>query len=267
MSLKLGINKCSNREYHEDREYLSSSNLKVILNDIQKFYRERILGEKEERKQSNALDEGSFMHTMILEPDLKDVEYAFFNGWQKRGKEYDEFVSEEKNKNKIILSAPQRMKCNKLYESYLSRKEAVNLIKGGEPEVSICGIISGIKLKARFDYVNEEKGYIVDVKTTGFDSGLEIFKLTFKDLHYDLSAALYLDIAEQYYKKNFDFYFIVLSKKDMECNVYKLSKTSRIYGRSLVVQAINKYKHCSETGNWLEDSDVKEETDYFIEEV
>jgi len=56
--LQMGINEVSNHDYHADTKYMSSSNLKLLLKDREKFYREKILGEREQ-KSSNAFDVGS----------------------------------------------------------------------------------------------------------------------------------------------------------------------------------------------------------------
>ena len=43
----------SNKKYHEEQKHLSSSNLKLLLKDSQKFYKEKILGEREPIKGNN----------------------------------------------------------------------------------------------------------------------------------------------------------------------------------------------------------------------
>ena len=43
----------SNKKYHEEQKHLSSSNLKLLLKDSQKFYKEKILGEREPIKVNN----------------------------------------------------------------------------------------------------------------------------------------------------------------------------------------------------------------------
>ena len=49
--LKIGKNKdMTNEEYHADREYISSSGLKLILKDPDEYYRQYVLDEKSESK-------------------------------------------------------------------------------------------------------------------------------------------------------------------------------------------------------------------------
>jgi len=80
----------SNEDYHAEKEHLSSSNLKMLLKDTQKFYKEKILGEKEPLKGA-FLDEGNYAHTLILEPHMVEKEYEFFPGNRKAGKDWKAF--------------------------------------------------------------------------------------------------------------------------------------------------------------------------------
>jgi len=142
--------------------------------------------------------------------------------------------------------------------SYKKHPEAPSFISGGEPEQTICAVYQDVPIKVRFDYINVDKGYIADVKTTKEPAGPEVFAATaFNEntkypLMYDLSAALYLAIAEQYYGKPLDFYFIVLSKADVACDVYRLSAASRAAGQAKVNKALLKYKQALATGVWTE---------------
>jgi hypothetical protein len=54
------------------------------------------------------------------------------------------------------------------------------------------------------------------------------------------------------YGAPFDFYFIVVSKVDNVCDVYKLSQSSKATGLGMLVNAAKKYKQCKETGIWTE---------------
>ena len=83
--LKEGINHCTNEEYHGDKSYLSSSNLKLLIKDLPRFKKEVLDGQRE-NKQVNAFDEGNYAHSLILEPNTIDDEYAFFPGFKKLGK-------------------------------------------------------------------------------------------------------------------------------------------------------------------------------------
>ena len=246
--LKEGINICTNSEYHGDKSYFSSSNLKLLLKNPEKFKHEIVDGSKPEEKQVNAFDEGNYAHTLILEPENVEAEYAFFTGFRKAGADWESFKAA--NSDKIILSKPQKHRVEKWVEAYKALPAAVSLVKGGESEYSLAGQLYDIPIKVRADYINIESGYIADVKTTSYNTDIDSFKYVIDSLRYDLSAALYCKMFENYYGKKFDFYFIVLGKRDNLCQVYRMSEATMRKGDLMVLEAINKFKKCAESNIW-----------------
>jgi hypothetical protein len=61
-------------------------------------------------------------------------------------------------------------------------------------------------------------------------------------------------MAEQYYGKKFDFYFIVISKSDKECHVYKTSENTMNEGRNMVKVACEKYLKAIQSNIWVEEN-------------
>lgn len=255
--LKPGINICTNDEYHGDKNYLSSTNLKHLLKDPAEFKRICIDLEKDEvpKSRQNAYDEGSYAHSLILEPEMVEKEYAFFTGFRKHGNDWEAFKNA--NKGKIILSKPQKHRVESWVESYKGRKIAVDLVKGGEAELSLTGQLNDVNIKVRADYINVDKGYIADVKTTAYSTDVDSFKYVVSQLSYGLSGALYTKMFSQHYGKPFDFYFIVLGKKDGMCEVFKLSEESLQEGYIQINNALKVYKECKKSGIWKSGKDSK----------
>ena len=268
--LKEGLNECTNEEYHGDKNYMSSSSLKMLLKNPSEFYDSHIL--KKERvinpKTQNVFDEGSYAHTLILEPNMVDEEYAFYDGWRKVGKDWEQFRDE--NKGKVILSKPQKVRVEKWVAAYRERAKQIDLIKDGYSEHTVAGNFLGVPLKVRADYINIEEGYIADVKTTSYSTDVDTFKYTIDQFYYQLSAALYCTMFEQHYGKKFDFYFIALGKKDNSCEIYKTSEETMEKGMQMVRQAIDVYKACKKSDNWTDPhrvSVIDTDEDYEILEV
>lgn len=249
--LKGIIKDLSNEDYHGEKKHLSSSNLKVLLKDPAKFYDEKILGNRKPMV-SNALDEGSLAHAYILEPHVIPDEFAMWEEFRKANpagtKKWDEFKAA--NEGKIIISKPQRKRVESWVEGYHRNKTAVSLIEDCEPELSLFGELNNVPIKVRADGINVEGGYIIDVKTTAFETDVDSFKMTIQQFQYDLSAALYCEMFKEHYGKEFDFYFVVLGKRDSSCEVFKLSENSKNKGLSMVRRALAKYKKCVESGDW-----------------
>jgi len=219
----------------------------MLLKDPQQFYRERILGQYEPQAERDVFSEGSFVHSLVLEPD-KVAQYAMYPGLRKAGKDWEVFKAA--NAGKTILSAPQVNRCEALAQAALSMPVALNMLKAGEAEHTMLSEILGVKVKARADWINIEAGYILDVKTTAMPSSREVFQQTVSDFDYALSAALYCQIAFNNYGKLFEFYFLVLSKDDKQCHIYKASTDLLSYGAARVTKAIVLYKQCLVSGVW-----------------
>jgi hypothetical protein len=244
--LKLGINHVSNEEYHADRQYLSSSVFKLIHKDIKQYHEKYVLKIAEEPKNSSALTFGTVAHLLLLEPHLFKTEVVVYTKGQRRGQAWDIFKSE--NEGKHILTLPEYDKLQLLFESYKLHDNAVKYLDSTDKEFTMCSEYKGINVKARADAISIDNGYILDVKTTGYDGDVESFKSTVDDLYYDLSGALYCLIAEQIYNKPFDFYFLVLSKKDNMTHFYKMSKATKLSGINRLNESIEKYNYYLKNG-------------------
>lgn len=258
--LKLGVNpNVTNEEYHADRQYISSSGLKTVLKDPREYYKKYILGEAEESNNPNFLF-GTVAHLRLLEPHLYDGAVTVWKG-QRRGAAYDEF---KRSTDKIIITDAEAMKLDVLESAFRSHPNS-NLLDNCEFEHTMVSELAGVAVKARADAINVSGGFIVDVKTTGYVGELDVFKSTVAGLDYDLSAALYCSIAKQIYNRDFDFYFIVLSKNDLSCRVYKLSSATASIGHTKLTKSLEIYKACILTNIWSHD--ILSEDDNSILEV
>ncbi len=261
-----GVNYVTNSEYHADTSWYSSSSLKKILNNTEDFNNEYILGKRVIQTDNNSFQEGSLTHSLILEPHLVKSEYAIYQGMRKAGSEWEAFKTQ--NTKPSIVSLSQWGRCEQYVKSYKKNDVAMGLIQGGLPEHSICHIIEDMPLKVRCDYINLDKRYIVDVKTSSYPVDLDNFRHTIIEWKYDLSAALYLNVVEAFYNCPFDFYFIANSKKELQCEAYKVSAKTRSSGTRMVNDAISLYKKCKETGIWSAPKEaVEAETKHEILEV
>ena len=260
----LGINSgVDNATYHADKTAYSSSALKTILKSKQDFYKRYILREPEDVKNVGALNMGTALHTRILEPHLFETEIAVFPGAMRRGREWELFSKENK---KTIITLSELDKVNNMYDSYANNPTAVNLTEGCDYEHTLVADYEGIRLKVRCDGIHIEKGYILDVKSTSYASGADIFRDVIAQLSYDLSGYMYCKVASLVYDKKFDFYFVVCSKSDGQCRVYKMSNETMAEGKKAFTYSIDTLKKSLLTNNWDDDS-LELEDNETIEEV
>ena len=250
--LELGINNdVTNEDYHGDREFESSSSLKLYLKDPKEFHNRYILKLPREEKFKSAYDFGSYIHSLILEPEKTEDEFAIFEGMTRRGKAYTEFKGA--NENKTIITASQKMQADSLVNSYKENLEAVDHIKEGFPEQTLCVELEGMKVKVRADYVRPDKGQVIDLKTTSDSTDKFSVGKTIVRFDYDLSAALYVDAFSTHYGKPFDFYFVFLNKMTNEVEIYKASKKLLENGRQKYKKAIYILNEAKRTGKYFEE--------------
>lgn len=234
----------TNAEYHSNLTHLSSSALKYLYDDHEKFIKYYVNREKTEP--SPALVFGTAIHTAILEPHLFDSEIIIYPEQYRRGNSWKEFALQHPNSN--ILTMNEKTQLDALVEACNNSKLAKELLTDCKFEHTLMTELDGLPVKCRCDGINIEKGYIIDVKTTRYDSSSDSFKMALQEHHYDLSAELYRQIASSVYNKEFDFYFIVLSKADYKCRVYKTSSKTFATGQLKLLSAYETYKHFKLTG-------------------
>lgn len=237
--------KMSNGAYHGDREYLSSSALKLILKNPHEYYAKYIKGDLSEEKAFFTF--GNYIHSLILEPELVQQEYAIYEGAVRRGKHYEAF--KEQNVGKLIITKSEGEAAEKIMTSYKLHKLAPCLFQGGEAEGTYATTLEGVNIKARLDYLID--GAILDVKTTGTGVDMQSLQSTIVKYDYDLSAALYLDVVnsskkEKEFVKNFIFCFI--SKENYDIVLVQASQEMLENGRRKYRRAIARYKKLAAEG-------------------
>ncbi len=185
----------SNNAYHEG-EGLSSSELKpaLVSTKLYNYY------QKNKKKSSEAMDEGTLFHTCVLEPEKFTKSYLLKPEISKRSKEGKEAhrMHEEECYTTGCISAT-----SEVIDTVNGMANAVNLhpeigailLSKGKSEVSCYAKDpeTGILLKARADWLFEVDGetYIFDLKKARHADILG-FKRAVQDYHYDLSAFHYI---------------------------------------------------------------------------
>ena len=262
--LKDGFNQCNNEYYHGNRTHKSSSALKLILKDPRAYYKQYVLNEPQSFS-ADALSIGSYAHTRVLEPHLLEEEYAIFTGARRSGDVWKTF--KEDNEGKTIITASQKNMVDAMMAQYEKASVKIgsaeneqevmisSFFSGGEAEETLCGELDGYKVKTRFDYRKEfeDFGSINDLKTTASPiNSLEDVEEICDYWGYHISAALYVDLAEKVTGLPHDFYFVFMSKKTMECKIFKASEGMIERGRVEYKKAIVKLKEAEKTGIYFE---------------
>lgn len=242
-----------NKTYHTDDFFTSSTAVKLLYYDIPKYEKEYIRKEKIIEGDKPAFTIGSLFHSMLLEPEMVQSDYAFFPGWDGREAGFQEFKS--KNLGKTVVTMAQKMQVDRMVDSFKKHPVAMKKLEGGKNELTLCVDLFGIPVKVRFDHINIDEGYILDLKTSGFEVDYDTFKMQgIGNLKYQVSAGLYTLAAEEYFQKPFDFYFGCSSKKNYSTEIFKTGIATMSNGKIQSKIGLERLKYFREHGKWPTES-------------
>lgn len=212
------IEHMSNEEYHASPEF-SSSQLKDILRSSAHFYSNNILKENE-RESKKHFDFGTLAHTLFLEPEQFENEFVIGPKFDRRTKEgkAEAAAWEAANQGKIIIDQEMLEGATRIAENLrtLSSYKIMQNNPGmAEASIFFTDPIYDLNLRVRPDYhiipCDEfPNGLIMDVKTST-DARQFKFSKSCADFGYDISAAMYREGFQQYYKTEEmpEFFFLV----------------------------------------------------------
>lgn len=190
-----------NDDYHALTEWYSSTQIKLALPERYK-----------EGGSQDALDFGTLVHSVVLEPDRAIEEYAPLDalkvGVRKDGSQAADVGAamrtdawkyaraEAETSGKTVIAQEWWDDARRMREAIEAHPAAHELLFEGEgsAEESAFVLDDGVPCKARFD--RRIPGVIVDLKTTSAKPGADSLARTIVDYGYDLSAAHYLAVAD-----------------------------------------------------------------------
>jgi hypothetical protein len=234
----------SNEEYHAQQSrsehYYSSSQLKDILKDPELFY-QKYIAQTLEREKKAVFDIGTYFHTAILEPHLLEEECKVWHGGRRSGKAWKEF--QEEHEGKVIITSSEEEQAKTLIKGIEESPLCLEHINDPEAkaELSLFLTLLGVRCKVRFDLIKltKEESWIGDLKsTTGSVKGAWDLRQKVDGFSYDLSAAFYVDMVNEYIKRNNlpyasveNFYLYFSSKTYPVAKRWTMSKRSLAVGR------------------------------------
>ena len=191
-------------QHSPENHYYSSSQLKDMLKSPELFYR-KYIAKTIPRESIAAFDIGTFFHTAILEPEKFEDTCAVFKGGRRGTKAWDSFVSE--NPGKTIITMPEKIKADRLINSTLDSDIAMDLIDDelAVSEVSFFAKLLSVNCKVKTDTIRlgQDFSYLTDLKsTTGDVKDAHSIRSKITNYSYDLSAAFYMDMVNNWIKDN-----------------------------------------------------------------
>lgn len=201
------IERMSNDEYHACPEF-SSSQLKDMNRSAAHFYVNSIT--KEAKKEaSTAMNFGTLVHTMFLEPEQFENEFVIAPKFDRRTKVGKEEAAawEQVNEGKMLVSEEDVENASRMSENLrsLSIYKAMQDNYGmAEASFFFTDPVFGLNLRIRPDWHIAPckafpNGLIIDLKTTD-DARPMAFSRTCANFSYDLSASMYREGFQAYYQ-------------------------------------------------------------------
>lgn len=244
-------------QYHADPDSLSVSGAKLLLKAPALFkYRQ------DNPETKGAFDLGHAAHTLVLGTGMETVvvqrEITNRKGELLEVIEADDYKSDSarahrdsiRAEGKTPLLRSELTQVEAMAERISEHEGAMRLLSGGEAEVSAYAIDewSGVLRRCRYDYLRDDIG--IDYKSAAGIAPGEFASAVAK-WGYDMQAAWYLDVAELLGHPLSDFAFIAQAKEPPYLvEVYNLDADFIARGRTRNLAALERFKHCTETGVW-----------------
>lgn len=195
---------------------------------------------------------GRATHTAVLEPEKFNDEYAVFDGKIRKGKAWDLF--EKENKNKTILKRDEAESVLRIAREVRSNPVVKRLLSVGEPEKTLQWIDpgSGLKAKARLDFLAKDGDelIIVDLKGTS-DIRAEHFRRDAGKNGYHQQLGFYRSGVETIYSKTPKCVIIAVEiKPPHDVAVFKLEEEALDAGFYDCEEMLEKVAMCKTNNYW-----------------
>lgn len=231
----MNLIKMNEREYHA-HEALGSSDIKQLLQNPYGF--------RQEKPTSKALELGSLVHKLILEPQEFESSYYVLDNIDRRTKEgkekYIKALQEAEAESKEIIDLATYNQGKEIAEAF-NKTSVAKLLENGVAENCAFSEIDGVAVKCRPDFYRQDKNIIIDLKTTSIAGGASAlnFQKAVANYRYYIQASLYMQILGAD-----EFYFIAIeTQSPFMIGVYKLDITALELGETQIKKAIKRYKN------------------------
>ena len=235
-------------DYHNDKEYLSASGLKLAKKSLKlfKLYLDGIVDStgKIQKEKASHFDFGNAFEIALLEPGSFDDYVSLYDVAQRP--EQDKTMGSNKNKewkeqiyntDKYIINKEGEKESYQVVEEMLRSCYADSviqkLIKNIEYQYSMFWTDreTGLKLKSRPDVCKSKKNVIVDVKTTT-DGSPEKFSKDLANYDYPFQAVMQIDgvLQSGFMEKVDAYYWLVVEKEPpFSATLYEFDEEDRKY--------------------------------------
>jgi len=245
----------SNEDYHAGPGISKSQLDDIAVNPV--IFKWRQSAPEDEEKKS-ALDMGTALHCLLLEPDEFDkrfIQAPEFNRRTNQGKADEKaFIESCSDSGKTILDADQHRKLKLMRDSVYAHDSARWLLESeGHCEASMYWIDeeTNVLCRTRPDKFLMRSPVIVDVKKV---ADMSRFSRHVEEFRYHVQDAYYREGFKQSYGETPMFVFLAVSES-IDCgrypvHVYNLSPYDVEVGEHLYRRDLRTYADCISSSSW-----------------
>ena len=172
-------------------------------------------------KTTNAMQFGSLVHKLLLQPDTFKDDFAIFEGARRAGKAWQEFS--ETNQDKTIIKQSELDAANNILINATKHPVVKTMLKNAiDKELQLNWKHKGVNFKGYADLITtyNNKKCVVDIKTTS-DAGNRFYR----DLYYN-DYKMQLAMYQEQFNKETDAYIIAIETTvPFNVQVYKLDES------------------------------------------
>ena len=198
---------------------------------------------------TDAMNLGSGTHTAVFEPDSLILEYAVFAGKVRRGKEWEAF--EAANEGRTILTLSQYETACRIRDTVRGHPLASHYLERGRAEQSLTWVdpATGLLCKARVDWIAEEFGTFLDLKTTRTVDA-RLFGQQSLALGWHLQAALYRQGLREHGLDLVPRLLAVESKAPHDVGVFVVGSDPLYAAEEQLKELLGRIVECRASGLW-----------------
>lgn len=250
-----GVRMLANEAYHAGPG-VSKSHLDLIAQSPRHYWAAYIDPDREPRKVTPALVLGSAIHAAVLEPHEFARHYVAepkdINKRTKDGKaEYEAFLAD--HPGYTVLTTEQMQQVNGCAGAALRHPEVAELLKAGHAELSFYARDGDTNelIKCRTDWLDYDRGLIVDLKTTE-DASPRAFQRSVLAYRYHVQVAWYRAVIAGAVDIRLPrWVFIALEKSPpYAVGIYRLSDEFIAAGQALARRDLIKLSTCRMLDQW-----------------
>lgn len=242
-------------EYHEDRgavPSLSSTIARLLVSRTPAHAKAAHprLSPDAPRKESAAMDMGTAVHQLLLRDDRVDV--LDFKDYKTDAAK--EAKAESRANGRVPMLTHQWEQAQEIAVAVRERIVALDLdpvpFTDGTAEHVIRWDENGVACRAMLDWLRDDRLVVDDLKTTS-DASPRGFQRKVWNLRYDVQAAMYVRAVTAEYGVVPRFRWIAVETEyPYLVTVHEPDRQAMVNAHDKVVQAVEMWQHCLETGEW-----------------